>query len=75
MARESTKELQNKIVANMKKWQKIENAAVSSAGAVIVAPGEPAVHHKDVVFIQAAALLLTLPGTPWHLVWRTKYRQ
>jgi len=31
----STKEAQEKIVANMRKWQKIENAAVASTGKVI----------------------------------------
>ena len=31
----STKEAQEKIVANMKRWQNIENAAVNSTGAVI----------------------------------------
>ena len=31
----STKEIQQQIVANMKHWQKIENASVASTGAVI----------------------------------------
>jgi rubrerythrin len=31
----STKEIQDKIVANMKKWQKIENASVASTGRII----------------------------------------
>jgi hypothetical protein len=31
----STKEVQQQIVANMKQWQKIENASVASTGAVI----------------------------------------
>ena len=39
----STKEAQEKIVANMKKWQKIENAAVSSTGRVIEATDNPIV--------------------------------
>jgi hypothetical protein len=35
MAQESTKELQEKILNNMKKWQKIENAAVNQTGAIM----------------------------------------
>lgn len=35
MARESTKEIQDKLVANMKRWQKIENAAVAQTGAIM----------------------------------------
>jgi hypothetical protein len=35
MARESAKELQEKILGNMKKWQKIENTAVAQTGAII----------------------------------------
>ena len=31
----STKELQEKIVTNMRKWQKIENAAVATTGKII----------------------------------------
>ena len=31
----STKELQEKIVSNMRKWQKIENAAVATTGKII----------------------------------------
>ncbi len=39
----STKEAQEQIVANMKKWQKIENAAVSSTGRVIEKTENPIV--------------------------------
>jgi hypothetical protein len=35
MARESTKEIQDKLVDNMKRWQKIENAAVAQTGAIM----------------------------------------
>lgn len=37
----STKEKQEKIVANMRKWQKIENHSVASTGAVIEETGNP----------------------------------
>jgi hypothetical protein len=39
----STKELQEKIVDNMKRWQKIENASVASTGNVIEATDNPVV--------------------------------
>lgn len=39
----STKEAQEKIVANMKKWQKIENASISSTGRVIEKTTNPIV--------------------------------
>lgn len=39
----STKEAQEKIVANMTKWQKIENAAVSSTGRIIEQTANPIV--------------------------------
>jgi len=39
----STKEAQNKIVENMKKWQKIENASVASTGRVIAETDNPIV--------------------------------
>lgn len=39
----STKEAQEKIVANMTKWQKIENAAVSSTGRIIEQTENPIV--------------------------------
>jgi hypothetical protein len=39
----STKEAQELIVANMKKWQKIENASVSSTGRVIEKTENPIV--------------------------------
>ena len=39
----STKEAQEQIVANMKKWQKIENASVSSTGRVIEKTENPIV--------------------------------
>jgi len=39
----STKEAQEKIVANMKRWQKIENAAIASTGAVIDKTDNPIV--------------------------------
>jgi hypothetical protein len=35
MARESTKEIQDKLIANMKRWQKIENTAVAQTGAIM----------------------------------------
>ena len=37
----STKEIQEKIVANMKRWQKIENASVASTGRVIEKTDNP----------------------------------
>jgi hypothetical protein len=37
----STKEIQEKIVANMKQWQKIENSSVASTGKVIEATDNP----------------------------------
>jgi len=39
----STKEIQEKIVANMKRWQKIENASVSSTGKIIEKTNNPIV--------------------------------
>jgi hypothetical protein len=39
----STKEAQEAIVANMKKWQKIENASVSSTGRIIEQTENPIV--------------------------------
>jgi len=39
----STKEAQNKIVENMRKWQKIENASVASTGRVIAETDNPIV--------------------------------
>ena len=39
----STKEAQEKIVANMTKWQKIENASVSSTGRIIEQTENPIV--------------------------------
>lgn len=39
----STKEAQNKLVENMKKWQKIENASVASTGRVIAETDNPIV--------------------------------
>ena len=39
----STKELQNQIVDNMHRWQKIENASVASTGRVIEATDNPVV--------------------------------
>ena len=39
----STKEAQEQIVANMKKWQKIENASVSSTGRIIEQTENPIV--------------------------------
>lgn len=43
MAKMSTKEIQEKIVANMKRWQKIENASVSSTGQIIEKTDNPIV--------------------------------
>lgn len=39
----STKEAQEQIVANMKKWQKVENASVSSTGHIIEKTENPIV--------------------------------
>ncbi|MCP4632953.1 MAG: hypothetical protein GY855_08495, partial [candidate division Zixibacteria bacterium] len=39
----STKELQEQVVDNMKRWQKIENASVASTGKVIEATDNPIV--------------------------------
>lgn len=39
----STKELQEKIVDNMRRWQKVENASVASTGNVIEATANPVV--------------------------------
>ena len=39
----STREIQEQIVANMRKWQKIENASVASTGNVIEATDNPIV--------------------------------
>lgn len=39
----STKEIQEKIVTNMKRWQKIENAGVSSTGQIIEKTENPIV--------------------------------
>ena len=39
----STKEIQEKIVANMRRWQKIENASVASTGKVIEKTDNPVV--------------------------------
>lgn len=39
----STKELQEKIVSNMRKWQKIENSAVASTGKIIEDTDNPVV--------------------------------
>lgn len=39
----STKEIQNKIVANMKKWQDIENATVAHTGRIISKTDNPIV--------------------------------
>lgn len=39
----STKEIQEQIVANMKRWQKIENASVASTGQIIEKTNNPIV--------------------------------
>lgn len=39
----TTKEIQEQIVTNMRKWQKIENASVASTGAVIEKTDNPVV--------------------------------
>ena len=39
----TTKELQEKIVANMRKWQKVENAAVATTGKIIEDTDNPVV--------------------------------
>ena len=43
MSKQSTKQAQEKIVENMRKWKKIENASVSSTGRVIEATENPIV--------------------------------
>lgn len=45
MGRDSvpTKEAQDKLVENIKRWQKIENAAVASTGRIIESTGNPIV--------------------------------
>jgi len=43
MAKISTKEIQEKIVANMRRWQKIEDASVSSTGQIIEKTDNPIV--------------------------------
>ncbi|RPJ37876.1 MAG: hypothetical protein EHM27_11995 [Deltaproteobacteria bacterium] len=40
----STKEIQQQIVANMKKWQKIEDATVATTGLIIEKTDNPIVH-------------------------------
>jgi hypothetical protein len=40
----STKEIQQQIVANMKKWQKIEDATVASTGMIIEKTDNPVIH-------------------------------
>lgn len=40
----STKEIQQQIVANMKKWQKIEDATVAATGMIIEKTDNPVVH-------------------------------
>jgi hypothetical protein len=40
----STKEIQQQIVANMKKWQKIEDATVATTGMIIEKTDNPVVH-------------------------------
>ena len=42
-AKVSTKEAQEKIVANMRKWQKIENASVASTGKIIFETENPVI--------------------------------
>nr|MBN2276185.1 hypothetical protein [candidate division Zixibacteria bacterium] len=39
----STKEIQEKLVENMKRWQKIENASVASTGRIIESTDNPVV--------------------------------
>jgi hypothetical protein len=39
----STKEIQEQIIANMKRWQKIENASVASTGQIIAKTNNPIV--------------------------------
>jgi len=40
----STKEIQQQIVANMKKWQKIEDATVAATGTIIEKTDNPIIH-------------------------------
>ena len=80
----STKEVQEKIVSNMKRWQKIENASVASTGAVIEKTDNPIVrlimeiiqrdsqmHHRVQEMIADSLESKTLTLTPDELgqVW------
>jgi hypothetical protein len=40
----STKEIQQQLVANMKKWQKIEDATVAATGMIIEKTDNPVIH-------------------------------
>ena len=80
----STKEIQEKIVANMKRWQKIEDASVSSTGKIIEKTDNPIVrlimeiiqrdsqmHHRVQEFIVDSLESKTISLTPEELakVW------
>ena len=80
----SVKEAQQKIVANMQKWQKIEKAAVSSTGKIIEATENPvvalvaeiiqrdsAMHEKVQAFIEGTLTSAAVTLTPDELgkVW------
>ena len=45
----TTKELQEKIVANMRKWQKVENAAVATTGKIIEDTDNPVVRMNNLL--------------------------
>ena len=40
----TTKELQQEIISNMRRWQKIENAAAASTGQIMERTGNPVIH-------------------------------
>jgi hypothetical protein len=80
----SVKEAQETIIANMRKWQKIEKAAVSSTGKIIEATDNPVVamvaeiiqrdstmHEKVQAFIQGSLESAAVTLTPDELgkVW------
>jgi len=85
MARESTKEIQEKIVASMDRWQKIEDASVASTGQVIAETDNPLVrivmeiiqrdsqmHHRVQEMISDSLTTKTITLTPEEVskVWK-----
>lgn len=76
-----TKEIQEKVVANMKRWQKIENASVSSTGKIIEKTDNPIIrlimeiiqrdsqmHYRVQEFIADSLESKTISLTPEELV-------